>query len=146
MIAILAFIMTCNAVYVPAPAVYASGPVIIEKPTPYSFGFDVTDEFGTTLTRQETGDGNGAVRGAYSYKDAQGLVRVVNYVADALGYRANVDTNEPGTKTSAPASVAINANPIEVAAVVPKRLVPLVAAPVPVVAAPLFVQKRRIYY
>jgi hypothetical protein len=136
LIAIVAFVVTCNVVN-------AQVPVIIEKPTPYSFGFDVTDEFGTTLTRQEAGDGSGAVRGAYSYKDAQGLIRVVNYIADHLGYRANVDTNEPGTKTSAPASVAINANPIPVVAVAPKRLV---VAQAPVVAAPYYVQNRRIYY
>jgi hypothetical protein len=149
LIAILAFIVTCNAgpAYIPAPAVYAAAPVIIEAPTPYAFGYDVTDEFGTTLTRQESGDGSGAVRGAYSYKDAKGLVRVVNYVADALGYRANVDTNEPGTETSAPASAVINSNAVPVAAVLARPVAPLIAAPVPVVApAPLLIPRRRYFY
>ncbi len=72
----------------------------------------MTDEYGTTLTRQEAGDGTGAVKGTYSYKDDKGLVRIVDYVADGYGFRANVQTNEPGTETSAPAGVTINANPV----------------------------------
>ncbi len=91
---------------------YAAGPLIIDNPTPYAFGFDVTDEYGTTLTRQEAGDGSGAVKGSYSYKDDKGLLRIVDYVADGYGFRANVKTNEPGTETSAPADVTINANPV----------------------------------
>ena len=39
-------------------------------PQPYNFGFQSTDEFGTTLTRSETADGSGAVTGSYSYIDA----------------------------------------------------------------------------
>jgi len=72
----------------------------------------VTDEYGTTLTRQETGEGTSAVKGTYSYKDGKGLVRIVDYIADGLGFRANVQTKEHGTETSAPAGVIINANPI----------------------------------
>ncbi len=72
----------------------------------------MTDEYGTTLTRQEAGEGTGAVKGTYSYKDGKGLVRIVDYIADGLRFRANVQTNEHGTETSASAGVIINANPI----------------------------------
>jgi len=82
------------------------------KPTPYEFGYDVQDEYGTQLTRQESGDGNGAVKGSYSYKDAQGLTRVVEYVADGHGFRAVVKTNEPGTEPKNPADVEMLSNPI----------------------------------
>ncbi|CAG2114249.1 unnamed protein product [Medioppia subpectinata] len=65
-------------------------------PEPYSFTYDTTDEFGTTLTRTETGDANGVVSGSYQYRDATGLVRTVEYGDDGSGFRAVVNTNEPG--------------------------------------------------
>lgn len=74
-----------------------------EKPDPYSFAFEETDEFGTKLARQETGDANGVVQGSYSYIDAQGLTRTVNYIADDDGFRASIVSNEPGLKNSEPA-------------------------------------------
>ncbi|CAN8021239.1 unnamed protein product, partial [Ixodes persulcatus] len=94
-------------------------------PQPYTFGFDNTDEFGTRLTRQETGDEFNGKVGSYSYTDAAGVHRTVNYVADAAGFRATVDTNEPGTKTSEPANAATlstaveNPNPVVVKAARP---------------------------
>jgi hypothetical protein len=76
---------------------------------PYTYGYQLQDEEGNTVSRQETSDGNGAVRGSYSYTDTQGLRRTVNYVADAGGYRAEVQTNEPGTANANPADVSITA-------------------------------------
>jgi len=84
------------------------------------------------------------------------LIRTVDYIADAGGYRAKINTNEPGTETSAPADAIINAKPIKVAVVAPKlvapRLVapklvasqqylPYLAPPAPVIAAPLLAPK-----
>ena len=66
------------------------------SPEPYSFTYDTTDEFGTTLTRTESGDANGVVTGSYQYRDAEGLVRTVEYTDDGSGFRAVVNTNEPG--------------------------------------------------
>ena len=63
---------------------------------PYSFTYDTTDEFGTTLTRTESGDANGVVTGSYQYRDATGLIRTVEYGDDGSGFRALVNTNEPG--------------------------------------------------
>ena len=47
--------------------------------------------------------------GSYGLRDADGRMRVVSYVADALGYRASVSTNEPGTDVKQdPAAVNLN--------------------------------------
>lgn len=48
--------------------------------------------------RKEESDGNGHVTGSYGYLDADGTFREVHYVADENGYRAEIRTNEPGTK------------------------------------------------
>ncbi|CAN7996849.1 unnamed protein product [Ixodes pacificus] len=68
------------------------------------------------MTRQETGDALNNKVGSYSYVDAHGVARTVNYVADALGFRATVETNEPGTKTSAPADAPTYSSAVEIAA------------------------------
>ncbi|CAN7996885.1 unnamed protein product [Ixodes pacificus] len=87
---------------------YVMTQVTVEHPPqPYNFGFDNTDEFGTRLVRQETGDKDNTKIGSYSYTDAYGITRTVKYVADADGFRATVETNEPGTKTSSPADTEI---------------------------------------
>ncbi|XP_064455911.1 cuticle protein 10.9-like [Ornithodoros turicata] len=81
-------------------------------PQPYSFNFDSTDEFGTRLFQSESGDEGNRKTGSYGYVDASGVQRTVNYVADENGFRATVDTNEPGTKAESPADVQLNANPL----------------------------------
>ncbi|CAN7996610.1 unnamed protein product, partial [Ixodes hexagonus] len=102
-------------------------------PQPYSFGYDNTDEFGTRLTRQETGDEHNNKVGSYGYVDAHGVARTVNYVADALGFRATVQTNEPGTKTSAPADAPTYSSSVQVASPVVVKAV----HPTPVVLSSL---------
>ncbi|XP_027203201.2 uncharacterized protein LOC113797080 isoform X2 [Dermatophagoides pteronyssinus] len=66
------------------------------EPEPYSFNFNVNDDSGNGQFRREEGDRNGVVRGSYGYTDAWGLYRIVDYVADKNGFRANIRTNEPG--------------------------------------------------
>ncbi|UYV73579.1 hypothetical protein LAZ67_10004142 [Cordylochernes scorpioides] len=81
-------------------------------PQPYKFGYDVKDEYGATNFRDEEGDGHGAVKGSYGYRDPEyGLYRIVEYVADHDGFRAQVKTNEPGTQSQDPAHVRFNAEP-----------------------------------
>lgn len=84
--------------------------------------------------------------------DADGHSRTVNYVADAAGFRATVETNEPGTKTSAPAdtqyfSSSAEVRPAAVAPAVPAAQFvlqkPLV---VPGVAAPVIVRPLPVAY
>ncbi|KAH7966667.1 hypothetical protein HPB49_018483 [Dermacentor silvarum] len=81
-------------------------------PQPYSFGYDSTDEFGTQLFHKEQGDASNTKTGSYGYRDANGLYRTVTYVADANGFRATVDTNEPGTAPGSSADAVFNAKPV----------------------------------
>ncbi|XP_018493836.1 cuticle protein 16.8-like [Galendromus occidentalis] len=78
-------------------------------PQPYQFGFNTVDEFGTKMTRHEESDAQNRKKGSYSFTDAYGITRRVDYVADEHGFRATVNTNEPGTAPSQPASTIINA-------------------------------------
>ncbi|XP_049270161.1 cuticle protein 16.8-like [Rhipicephalus sanguineus] len=96
-------------------AVAASAPVEEYPPQPYSFSYDTTDEFGTRLTREESGDANNNKVGSYSYTDASGISRTVKYTADAEGFHVTVETNEPGTKTSNPADALYTSAAVEVA-------------------------------
>jgi len=76
---------------------------------PYNFGFDVRDEFGNNMFRKEDSDGRGSVTGSYGYTDANGLFRLVEYIADANGFRANVKSNEPGVGPASPADIVLTA-------------------------------------
>lgn len=78
-------------------------------PEPYNFDYQARDEFGNVHYRQEQGDQSGAVKGSYGYTDNNGLFRVVEYVADAGGFRANIRTNEPGVGPDSPADVSLTA-------------------------------------
>ncbi|XP_077555626.1 cuticle protein 16.8-like [Haemaphysalis longicornis] len=107
-------------------------PSLDGPPQPYSFSYDNTDEFGTRMTQQESGDENNNKVGSYSYTDANGLTRTVKYTADAEGFHVVVETNEPGTKTSNPADAQIVSNAAEVAPA-PAPAPVVVKAPAPVV-------------
>ncbi|KAH6937523.1 hypothetical protein HPB50_001323 [Hyalomma asiaticum] len=85
----------------------------------HSFGYDTRDEFGTQLFHKEQGDASNAKTGTYGYRDANGLYRTVTYVADANGFRATIDTNEPGTAPGASADAVFNAKPVAAPAVAP---------------------------
>ncbi|GIY32524.1 uncharacterized protein CDAR_108561 [Caerostris darwini] len=94
----------------------SSGPAHQEEkypPQPYEFGYETNDDYGTTTFRKESSDGK-KVQGSYGYKDLHGIERVVEYVADEHGYRAEIKTNEPGTESQNPADVVLHANPIAV--------------------------------
>ncbi|XP_022659414.1 adult-specific rigid cuticular protein 15.7-like [Varroa jacobsoni] len=94
----------------------------------YAFGYDIKDDWGNVNGRSEKGS-YGHVVGSYYLGEIDGRHRSVEYVADKLGFRAAVKTNEPGTKTSEPAfapltsafgktipSGSIQAAPVKVAA------------------------------
>ncbi|XP_055951264.1 cuticle protein 14-like [Argiope bruennichi] len=112
-------------------------PAILPHAQPYNFGYAIRDHTSDQY-RQEKGNGLGGVVGSYGFKDARGIVRNVNYVADHAGFRAQVNTNEPGTANQNPAAVLVNSHqPVVVKAVAPIHPVPVVKPvhPVPVVAA-----------
>ncbi|KAH7965562.1 hypothetical protein HPB49_008750 [Dermacentor silvarum] len=108
-------------------AVATAAPLEDYPPQPYSFSYDTTDEYGTRLTREESGDANNNKVGSYSYTDAQGIARTVRYTADAEGFHATVETNEPGTKSSNPADALYTSSAVEVA---PAPAAAVVAKPV----------------
>lgn len=74
----------------------------------YNFGYNEGHVTGGTF-RREAGDGHGNVAGSYGLRDADGRLRIVNYVADAAGFRADVKTNEPGVDSAKdPADTTVN--------------------------------------
>ncbi|KAH9371614.1 hypothetical protein HPB48_017702 [Haemaphysalis longicornis] len=89
----------------------STGAAFCQPAQPYSFGYDNVDEFGTKTYHKEQGDASNAKTGSFGYTDASGLFRRVNYVADAGGFRAQIDTNEPGTLPGASADAVFNSNP-----------------------------------
>ncbi|XP_034236137.1 larval cuticle protein A2B-like [Thrips palmi] len=59
-----------------------------DGPGTYSFGYEIEDAAtANTQFRQEERFANGTVVGSYGLVEPDGNVRVVNYVADAQGYR-----------------------------------------------------------
>ncbi|CAM1305393.1 Uncharacterised protein at_DN2458 [Pycnogonum litorale] len=82
-------------------------PYLNDRPDPYSFGYKIKDEKGNEQYRQETGDESGTVKGTYGYTDAYGLYRQVEYIADKLGFKAYIKSNEPGLSKENPADVEI---------------------------------------
>lgn len=72
-------------------------------PTPYKFGYSVKDTEGEQH-REESSDGQN-VRGSYGFTDNKGIHRQVSYVADQSGFKAQVQSNEPGTANKDPADV-----------------------------------------
>lgn len=100
---------------------------------PYNFGYDVKDEYGNHQYRKEESDSQGNVRGSYGYTDANGVFRVVDYVADVNGFRASIRSNEPGIGNAQAANILLNAEqPPQ------SLLIPTAPVPVPVAPRPLF--------
>lgn len=97
----------------------------------YTFGYNEDHATGGSF-RREAGNPAGKT-GSYGLRVGDGRTRIVNYVADANGFRANIQTNEPGVEPKDPAATLINKAAAVVAAPAPVA----VAAPAPVaVAAP----------
>jgi len=72
----------------------------------YAFSYDENSAHGGTF-RNEKGS-HGVQVGSYGLRDADGRVRIVEYVADAGGFRAKVKSNEPGVGPNAPAATVWN--------------------------------------
>ncbi|XP_003740053.1 adult-specific rigid cuticular protein 15.7-like [Galendromus occidentalis] len=71
----------------------------------YAFAYDIKNGHGAANGRKESGGPHGVV-GSYYIGDIDGRHRTVHYVADKAGFRAQIKTNEPGTKTSYAAAAA----------------------------------------
>nr|XP_042912513.1 cuticle protein 14-like [Parasteatoda tepidariorum] len=104
----------------------------------YAFGYSEGHTSGGSF-RKEVGDSLGNKVGSYGLHNADGRTRVVNYVADSAGLRADIHTNEPGVDGSQDtAHTAIN-KPAIAAVVAPAVLAKtVVAAPAFAHHAPVF--------
>ncbi|GFR29663.1 adult-specific rigid cuticular protein 15.5 [Trichonephila clavata] len=87
-------------------ALPTNDPSLIAK-LPFTFGYRFTDDYGTMQSREEKTDPNGSKTGSYSFVDASGTYRRVDYIADVHGFRATVRTNEPGIYPENPAHVRV---------------------------------------
>ncbi|KAH6938198.1 hypothetical protein HPB50_007381 [Hyalomma asiaticum] len=81
---------------------------------PYKFDYNIADHVGNQQYRIERADAGNTKTGAYGYRDINGIFRHVNYIADKYGFRAVVNTNEPGTAPMDSADAVYNAAPIKV--------------------------------
>ncbi|RWS17408.1 Cuticle protein 10.9-like protein [Dinothrombium tinctorium] len=71
----------------------------------YQFSYVVNFD-GGFLKREEKSDASGRVTGYYTIRSDNGTYRVVEYVADKMGFRANAITNEAnGSNMSFPANI-----------------------------------------
>ncbi|GBN84911.1 Adult-specific rigid cuticular protein 15.7 [Araneus ventricosus] len=105
----------------------------------YAFNYGIKDGLGATNSRAEVGDAHGNKKGTYTIADIDGRARRVDYVADGLGFRATVKTNEPGTAASAPAAALIASPYAGPVAPVVNHVAPAapVAVAAPAIAAPV---------
>ena len=72
------------------------------------------DGYGNNQWRHEKSSDPHKVYGTYGYKDKNGIMREVEYVADKHGFRAMIKTSEPGTAPKDPAYIKMNSNPIQI--------------------------------
>ncbi|OQR72263.1 cuticle protein 10.9-like [Tropilaelaps mercedesae] len=79
---------------------------VAEKWKPYSFSYTANDPEGSH-SHQQQADSKNRVTGQYSIMMADGRMRIVKYVADENGFRAEIVTNEQGTESKNPADVTI---------------------------------------
>ena len=97
---------------------------------PYNFGYDVRDDYGNHQYRKEESDAQGNVRGSYGYTDANGVFRVVDYVADVHGFRASIRSNEPGIGNAQAANILLNAEQPPQSLLIPTGPLPVAPRPV----------------
>ncbi|OQR76363.1 adult-specific rigid cuticular protein 15.7-like [Tropilaelaps mercedesae] len=71
----------------------------------FDFAYDIKDCYGNVNGRKEKRS-HGHVVGSYYLGDVDGRHRIVHYIAEKHGFRAEVKTNEHCTKTSHPAAVS----------------------------------------
>ncbi|XP_066908380.1 adult-specific rigid cuticular protein 15.7 [Halyomorpha halys] len=80
----------------------------LNGPGTYTFGFDMEDaKSGNVQYRVEEKYANGTVVGSYGLVEPDGNVKVVEYVADHLGYRAKVSGNHQRYPTYHPPKTSI---------------------------------------
>lgn len=110
LILVAAFLLLLQSGLQPAVALQSHGTpgqfLTEQASMPYQFSYFAGGHDGSH-SRHETRDANGRVSGHYTLATDEGSQRVVCYVADEHGFRAWVDTNEPGTDNQDPADVSV---------------------------------------
>ncbi|KAI1308660.1 Cuticle protein 16.8 [Halotydeus destructor] len=124
----------------PVSAALEAAAAFKQPMNPYNFAYDVHDETGNHQYRKEEAT-DGVVRGTYGYTDANGLYRFVSYVADGAGFRASIQSNEPGMGQAQAADVKLSAE--EPPVVAAASAVSPVAAPVVHRVAPVQARRQR---
>ncbi|KAL3192110.1 hypothetical protein MRX96_059312 [Rhipicephalus microplus] len=102
-------------------------------PQPYQFGYEISDGHGNKQVRYEVSDGHNRKQGSYGFVDAHGVYRQVQYVADHNGFRATIDTNEPGVAAGYSAGAVFKVGHRRSRPVVHRRPIPPPPHRVPVV-------------
>ena len=99
----------------------------------YKFNYNEQHSTGGSW-RSEAGNKHSVV-GSFGLNDVDGRVRVVNYVADKLGFRASIKSNEPGTESVPAASTHVlgSTNSVVAGSVQTAKIDVPVAVQVPVV-------------
>ena len=72
----------------------------------------LSDGYGNKQWRHEKSQQDSNVIGSYGFKDRDGIMREVEYMADQNGFRARIKTNEPGTAPKDPGDVKFEAQPV----------------------------------
>ncbi|XP_023229147.1 cell wall protein IFF6-like isoform X2 [Centruroides sculpturatus] len=103
--------------YAPSNGGVFTGTVSDAK-SPYSFSYTAEGVDGGS-SHQETSDGSGNVKGSYSLKVKDGRSRKVDYTADKGGFKASINTNEPGTKSDNPAHVTFYSSDPQISPILP---------------------------
>ena len=91
----------------------------------YEYGYDNINS-----AKRERGNSRGVVEGSYTYVDGHGLPQQVNYVADALGFRAtssNLVANRIYRKRRSAPALAVPADALAYAGLTPAAAAPLAA-------------------
>lgn len=94
--------------FVEPPAAPVPEPDAGQPMMPYEFEYAAAATGGSSA-RRESNDGQ-RVTGTYTLSGADGISRVVHYVADKDGFRATIVTNEPGTESQSPSGVILNSS------------------------------------
>jgi hypothetical protein len=88
---LLSVVVVSHALQIGRKSLALVGDVAVdaEPISPYAFSYSA-DAIDGGSARQESADALGVVRGSYSVVSADGIKRIVSYIADENGFRAQV--------------------------------------------------------
>ncbi|XP_037784417.1 cuticle protein CP14.6-like [Penaeus monodon] len=77
-------------------------------PQPFAYNYNIADEIGAVRAAHvEEGDGDGKVRGSYSYVRPDGVLQTVRYIADEDGFRPEIlEEAAPGFELANPSGTS----------------------------------------